>query len=346
MQLIGKEFNKLQDNLSLFRNRDGSIIQLLILMFVIIGIMTISNPGLYLTWRNFEAIAFSFPQFGLLSIAIMVTMLSGGIDLSVISTANLSGIVAAMILTTWIPAGAGSGQVILVTTLAIVVAILVGLLCGIFNGMLITIIKIPEILATLGTMQVFMGIAIVLTKGHAIVGFPEQLLFLGNDTLVGIPIPLIIFIATIFIITVILNKTAYGYELYMLGANRTAARFTGIRNNVILLRTYMLSGCLSAIAGIMIISQTNSAKADYGSSYLFPAIVVTVMGGVNPNGGVGRVFGVIIAILSMQFLSSGFNMLRIGGSASNYVQDIAWGSFLLLVMMINYWKNKKGGIRK
>lgn len=345
MSGITKEFKKLQDNLISVQNKDANVVQLFIFLLVIVALMTFMNPGLFFTSRNFEAIAFSFPQFGLLSLAIMITMLTGGIDLSIIGTANLSGIVAALVLTNWIPEAASSNQVLGITVLAVLTAIFVGLICGMVNGLLITGIKIPEILATLGTMQIFIGIAIVITKGHAIVDFPEQLLYMGNETLLGIPIPLILFLMMMFILTVILNKTAYGYEIYLLGANRTASRFTGIRNKIILLKTYMLSGVLSAIAGIIIISQTNSAKADYGSSYLFPAIVVTVMGGVNPNGGVGRLLGVLLAILSMQFLSSGFNMLRLGGSASNYVQDIAWGSFLLLVMMMNYWKNKKGDVR-
>jgi simple sugar transport system permease protein len=345
MNLLKKEQNKWQDSLIVYRNNDGNIILLLLLLFVIVGLMAVLNPGIYLTWGNFEAIAFSFPQFGLLAIAIMLTMLSGGIDLSIIGTANLSSIVAAMILTSWIPSGTTQVNTMGITIVAIFCALLTGLLCGFINGFLITNVRIPEILATLGTMQIFIGLAIVLTKGHAIVGFPDGLLMIGNDTLAGIPYPLILFVAAVLLITFILNKTAYGYELYMLGANRTAASFTGLRNKLILLKTYMLSGTLSALAGIITIAQTNSAKADYGSSFLFPAIVVAVMGGVNPNGGVGKIFGVSVAILCMQFLSSGFNMLRLGGSASNYVQDIAWGSVLLLVMMINFFKNKKGDTR-
>jgi simple sugar transport system permease protein len=340
-----RETTPWQADLSWLEKRDKNNVQLLMVMIVIFLLMTFLNPNLFFTRGNFEAIAFSFPQFAILALAVMVTMLSGGIDLSVVGTSNLAAIAAALILTKGIPHGAGTAEVMAYLVLAVVAALVTGIVCGMINGLLISKFRIPEILATLGTMQVFTGIAIVLTKGHAIFGFPEQLLVIGNDSLAWIPIPLILFFVIVAVIAIILNKTAFGFELYLLGANRTASRFTGIKNQWILMKTYMLSGALASIAGIVIISQTNSAKADFGTSYLLQTIVVAVMGGINPNGGFGKLFGVVVAIITMQFLSSGFNMMRLGGSASNYVQEIAWGIVLLLVMMIKFWTKKKGVAR-
>ena len=109
-----------------------------------------------------------------------------------------------------------------------------------------------------------------------------------------------------------------------------ATRFAGVNNTLVLIKTYMASGLLAAAAGLIMYSRTNSAKADYGVSYILQAILVAVLGGVNPNGGSGRLSGVLLAILSLQFLSSGFSMLRF----SNFFKEFVWGGLLLLVMLI------------
>ena len=117
----------------------------------------------------------------------------------------------------------------------------------------------------------------------------------------------------------------------MYGANPLAALFAGIDVDRMLLRVYVIAGMFSSVAGMVIMSRANSAKADYGSSYLLLAVPIAVLGGVNPYGGYGKVIGVVLAVLSMQFLSSGLNMLQV----SNFARELIWGALLIFVMVIN-----------
>ncbi len=320
-----------------FINRNRNLVQLFLIALIVFTLMCLFNPGKFLSIRNFESMAFQFPEFGLLAIAIMLSLLTGGIDLSVVGIANFSGILAALILTNWIPETAGTGIVLLVICLAILIAILTGVMCGVLNGLLIARVGITPILATLGTMQLFTGISIVITKGYAITSYPEQFLFLGNGKLAGFPIPFLIFTFFAFAFAFVLRKTTMGTKLYMLGTNPTASRFSGINNPLMLMKTYMMTGFLAGVAGIVMLTRTNSAKADYGASYILQSVLIAVLGGVDPSGGFGTIAGIVIAILSLQFLSSGFNMLRF----SNFAKEFTWGIFLLFVMVFNYLMNQR-----
>jgi simple sugar transport system permease protein len=129
----------------------------------------------------------------------------------------------------------------------------------------------------------------------------------------------------------LLSRTAFGLKVQMFGANPLAARFAAIDVTGLLIRVYVLSGIFAAIAGMVVMSRANSAKADYGSSYLLLAVLIAVLGGVNPYGGYGKVIGVVLAVLSMQFLSSGLNMLQV----SNFARELIWGALLIFVMIVN-----------
>lgn len=317
--------------------RGGNLMRLLLITILVFATMSLLKPDLFFTPDNFSSMAFQFPEFGLLSIAMMITMLSGGIDLSVVGIANFSSILAALALTRLIPVDASPAQVALYSALGVAISLATGVVCGLLNGFVVAKIGIPPILATMGTMQLFTGIAIVITQGAAVFGVPEPITNLGNGSLWFLPYPFLIFLAFAAAFALILNRTAYGLELYLMGTNPTASHFSGINNVRVLLRTYMLSGLLAAAAGFVVLARTNSAKADYGSSYTLQAILIAVLGGVNPAGGFGTVFGLILAILTLQFLSSGFNMLRF----SNFFKEFIWGAVLLLVMVINYLSNAR-----
>ena len=317
-----------------FISRDRNLIQLFGIAVVVFILMSALNPGMFLTARNFESMSVQFPEFGMLAIAIMLSMLTGGIDLSVVGIANFSGILAALILSKWAPA---TGMTWPMMGLAIIVSMLTGLLCGALNGFLIGRIEITPILATLGTMQLFTGISIVITKGYAITGYPETFLFIGNGKLWIFPIPLVIFSLFAVVFAFILRSTTFGIKIYMMGTNPTASLFSGVNNVRLILQTYMTTGFLASMAGLVMIARTNSAKADYGESYILQSVLIAVLGGVNPSGGFGTISGIVLAILSLQFLSSGFNMLRF----SNFAKEFTWGVFLLFVMVFNYFMNAR-----
>jgi len=281
---------------------------------------------------SFQSMAFQLPELGILSLAMMVTMLTGGINLSIIATANLCGIVTATILTTYInpeTGGAGSWGIIL---LAVGAGLLTATIIGFLNGFLIAKVDVSPILATLGTMILLNGLAIVLTKGYVISGLPQPIRFIGNGLILGVPMPMIIFILCAAVMALILNHTPLGVNIYMIGSNPTATYFSGVNNTSVLLRTYLISGLYSGIAAIIMISRFNSAKADYGESYLLMTVLASVLGGTNPYGGFGKVSGLVIALIILQLVSSGLNLLGI----SNFLTIAIWGMIIILVFAVSY----------
>lgn len=313
-------------------NRDSNLSRLFIIMVVVFLVMAALKPNPFLTWRNFSSMAFQMPEFGIMAIAMMAAMLTGGIDLSIVGIANISGILAALVMVRFTSQGATAGQDIFVIVLAISVSLVVGIICGLINGLLISKVEIPPILATMGTMQLYMGTAIIITGGKAVLGFPGSFAAIGNGTVAGFPVPMILFIIIAVIFSFLFNRSSLGLKLYMMGTNPVASKFSGINNVTMTVRTYLISGLLAAISGLIIIARTNSAKADYGTSYTLQAILVAVMGGVSVNGGFGKIIGIIMAMLTLQFLSSGFNAMHF----SNFFKDFIWGAVLIIVMLVNY----------
>jgi len=314
---------------------DPKLLRLAAITCLIFLALSVAKPDLFPTPGNIASMSVQFPEIGILSIAIMLTLLTGGIDLSVTAIGNLSGIVAAYTLQRLLTDAAGPVEALPWLLVGVLVALGVGLACGLLNGMLITVVGITPILSTLGTLTLYTGLATAITGGTAVFGRP-QFQTIGSGAILGVPIPPLIFAALVLIFSIVLNRTSFGFKIYMLGTNPTASRFSGINNARVLIWTYALSGLLGAMAGLMFLARNNSAKADYGSSYILQAILVAILGGINPAGGFGKISGLVLAILSLQFLSTGLNMLLVQYSGSNFFKEFAWGALLLLVMVIDY----------
>lgn len=305
--------------------------RLALIAFVVFVGMSILSPDRFLSAQNMTSMAFQFPEFAILALAMTVTMLTGGIDLSVVGISNLSAVIAAIILTQLAGGDVTGGNALLWLGLAMGAALTVGAAAGLFNGIAIAVFGLPPILATLGSGLIFTGFAVALTGGSALMGFPAVVAWIGNGLVLGVPVPLILFAVLAMGLAFLLSRTGFGLNLQMFGANPLAARFAALNVTALLIRVYVLSGMLAAIAGMVVMSRANSAKADYGSSYLLLAVLISVLGGVNPYGGYGRVIGVVLAVLSMQFLSSGLNMLQV----SNFARELIWGGLLIFVMIVN-----------
>jgi simple sugar transport system permease protein len=320
------------------KGADSNLLRLLAMTCTIFIVMCLATRGRFLSVPNFQAIGLLFPELAILSLAMMLAMFTGGIDLSVVAIANLSGLVAALIMTRLLPADTATVWVGWTLAGGVVAALVTGAICGAINGMLIARFHISAILATLGTMQLFTGLALVLTGGQAITGFPDPFLFAGNGEWWGLPIPFLLFAILAWVLWVIVSRTPFGLRAQLTGSNPLAALFSGIRVPWILFRVYLTTGILASLTGLLMIARTNSAKADYGSSYLLQAILVAVLGGVSPTGGIGSVGGVVTAVIALQMLASGFNMLHF----SNFSRDFFWGLFLLLIMVINHYADRRG----
>ena len=302
------------------------LFQLFLIMAGSFILMSILLGSKFLSFPNIKSMATQFPEVGVLAIAVSLSMILGGINLSVVGIANLSGIFCALtvirltpIISTW-PA-------ILV---GFVVAILVGTGCGALNGFLVTKVGIPAMLATLGSQMIFTGIGVAVTKGAAVFGTPEEFTYLSRE-LFGIPGPLIVFIVIVILSSIILSHKKFGFELYLVGTNPKVAKFSGINVDRVIFKAYVYGGILSAIAGLIIATRSNSAKASYGSSYILQCLLIAVLGGVDPAGGYGRISGIVMAVLSLQFLSSGFNMMRL----DSYFKTFVWGAVLVGALILD-----------
>jgi len=322
---------------SFFGNLDKDVTRLLAITIVVFVSMSLMRPKLFLTTNNFTSMGYQIAELGFFSIAMMLVMVSGGRDLSMVGISNLSGILAAFILHDAYLKEASGMTLVFYILLAIIVAITIGVVCGFINGLIVSKLEISPMLATLGTLNLYTGIGIILTKAEAISMFPKEFLYFGNNTFLKVPIPLWFLIIALIITAIIFNKTRYGFELKFIGSNYKASLFTGMRNKKVLLMTYVYSGILSALIGLEVLTRTDSAKADFGTNYTFQAILCAVLGATHPGGGFAKVSCLALSLLSLQFLSSGFSMLRLGG----YFKEFAWGLILIAALTVNYLVEKR-----
>ena len=306
---------------------DGNILRLLAIFVIILAVSGITKGTSFLNVGNLQSMAKTLTEYGLMAVGCGITMISGGIDLSTVYIANLCGILAGLTM------NESSSSIVL----AIIVALVVGALCGIFNGFLVSVLKIPAMLATLGTYQLYMGLAVVASKGSTVSGVTSFSSF-AYMTVAGIPMPFIVFVLMIVVISFIMGKTKFGKRVHLVGTNEKASKFAGINTVSVLIRTYMLSGIVSAVAGLLSLSRINSAKADFGSSYTMQTILISVLGGINPDGGFGSIPGVAIAVLILQMLSSYLNMFP---NISNYYRDLIWGVALIAVLIMYFTIEKR-----
>lgn len=315
-------------------NENFTLFIILILLVITFSIML---PGQFFSLGNFQSMTFQLPELGILTLAMMITMITGGINLSIIASANLSGIIMALIMKNLLPATPTNFETFWIILLAIAAGLVISALIGLVNGFIISFFGVSAILATLGTSTLLEGIALVITKGYVISGFPRGLLAIGNESIIGIPIPLIIFIGVAILVAVILNRSKMGLSTYMMGSNIKATKFSGINVEKATIKVYILSGLLSGVASIIMLSRFNSAKAGYGSSYLLATVLISVLGGTNPNGGFGKVSGVVLGIVLLQVISSGLNLLGM----SQFLSMALWGILLLAVEGLRLIKRNK-----
>jgi simple sugar transport system permease protein/ribose transport system permease protein len=268
-----------------------------------------------------------------------ITLLCGGINLAVIATANLTSLAMAFVMTRLIPSEASLLTEIGGILLALLAGFVVAGVIGLLNGWLVAYVGVSPILATLGTMTLVKGINIGLTHGNVISGFPDPILFLGNGTVLGVPAAVIVFALCAVPLSVLLNRTPFGVAVYMIGSNERATRYSGIDTKRVLLKVYVLSSLLCGVAALIMMARFNSANASYGESYLLVTILAAVLGGVDPFGGAGRILGLVLALVILQVISSGFNLLGF----STHLTLAIWGLILILVMMVGYLRLRSSG---
>ena len=318
-----------------FKNLDRKSLQLIGISVVLFAAMIFLRGDRFLRPANINSMLFQLVEPGLFALCIAIAYLSRGIDLSVVAIANLVGIVNGILLRNTVASdGSNAVKMLLVCLL---LAVLIGALCGILNGFLIAKVGIFPILVTLGTQNVFMGIGMILTRGRAEGNFPRALLEFGDARVFRVPLLTILFLILFVGVCLIVHKTPYGRKLQLMGSNNKASWFSGIDNVRVTFTTYILSGVIAGLCGIVIMARSNSAKADYGVSYVFQALLTCVFAGISPLGGRGKVYNVLLSLIALQILSTGFNMLRI----SPLIRDSIFGFLLVISILLDYISEKR-----
>lgn len=321
------------EKLKKFTTANGDNLLLLLILAVAVTLVSMKQANFF-SFGTLESICYQLPEMGLLTMAMMVAMLSGGINLSIIASANLSGILMALIMTANVPKGEDNVMIVIA---AVAVGIIVSTLAGFLNGVIISYFKIPAMLVTLGMQMLLNGVCLVITKGATISGYPASFKFLGNGKLGFIPMPFVIFAAVLIVLVVMLKNTPFGPRIYLYGSNNTATGFSGVNDKALLVKTYTLSGIITGLAAVVLTSRFNSAAAGYAESFLMQSILIAVLGGISPNGGKGKVSGMVLGVIIIQVVASGLNILRI----SSYLTTAVYGVILLAAVAFRSYKSSR-----
>ncbi len=326
-----------------FLRREPHVTRLVAITLIWLVFLAITRFDRFYSLINFQTMAAQFPEYGLMSLGIMLCMVTGGIDLSLVGIANLTSILMAYLL---LELTGESGELPAMAVPAVfALGAVVGLSLGFFNSVLITRFHISPILATLGAGELFRGISMAMTNGAAVSRFSSEYASTVNNRILGnmIPVQTLVFVGAVLFIWLLLKRTTYGPKLYLLGTNPVAARFSGLKTKNLLTKTYMLSGLFAGVAGMVMLGNYNSARADYGTVYTLQSIMIVILGGVSPFGGRGRISGVVLAIILVQLLQTGINRFP---AINSFFIFLLWGSALLLVMVLNVLSGGYGQRKK
>lgn len=297
--------------------RPGRQFGTLLGLILLSATLTLLSPH-FLTMSNLSLILQQTSINAIIAAGMTFVILTAGIDLSVGSILALSGVVLGARL------AAGWGPFF-----SIGVALLIGTACGVVNGLLISLGRLPPFIATLGLMSVARGAALLYTHGRPVSGFNEAFRALSTGTYLGIPAPALIMLATYAVGHVLLNHTRHGRYIYAIGGNEEAARLSGVAIGRHKTAAYAISGCLSAVAAVLLTARLNSAQPIAGFMYELDAIAATVIGGTSLMGGEGHLAGTLVGALIMGVLRNGLNLLGVSG----FLQQIIIGSVIIIAVL-------------
>jgi len=310
----------------------GKTFQLIGINIVIFLIFATLVPSRFPTISNFRSMGFQLSEVGFFTLAIALAMLTGGINLSVVAAGNLSATLIGFYLLKYVSQTASWVEVAPYFLVSVVIAVLIGIVCGCLNGFLVAYLKIPPILATLGSQNVFNGICMVLTGGTGVYGqFPASFTFIGSGIIFGfVPFPMFLFIIALVVFFVIIHRTPHGFKTQSFGSNNRVSFFSGINNVKTVFITYVLSTLIGALTGILVLARTSTAKYDYGVAFVLQALLVSNLAGI--AGGKGNILNILLSMFAIQMVDSGFNYLRI----NSYVRAATYGILLIFSIVLEH----------
>jgi len=274
---------------------------------------------------------FNFTEKALIALAMALIIITGEIDLSVASIIALASTMMGLAL----QAGAD-------TPVLVMVGIGVGVLCGAFNGFLVTGLKLPSIVVTIGTMSLFRGIAYIVLGDQSFKGYPASFSWFGQGYVFWvISFELVLFVVAAVIFYVLLQHTNFGRRVYAIGNNATAARFSGVRVDRIKFVLFCLTGLMSGIAAVLLTARLGSTRPSIAEGFELEAVTMVVLGGVSILGGSGTIIGVVLAALIMGLVTFGLGLLNVPG----IVMSIFIGLLLIVVIalpiLFRMWRQRR-----
>ncbi|MBS7545049.1 ABC transporter permease [Ancylobacter oerskovii] len=311
-------------------------------LLVLIVVFSLSSSAFF-TVNNGMTIALQVTSIALLGIGATCVIITGGIDLSVGSVLALAGVIAALAVK----------ELGMPVPVAMMIGILTGSLCGVVNGVLVTKMRLPPFIATLGMMLIARGVALQITGARAVSGLGESFGELGNGALFrivtigddgfpnvvfpGIPYPVVLMVVIALAVSLMLNRSVLGRHIYAVGSNAEAARLSGVNVSGVTCFTYILSGSLAGLTGCVLMSRLVTAQPNEGVMYELDAIASAVIGGTSLIGGVGTISGTFIGSFVIGILRNGLNM----NGVSAFTQQIIIGLVILLTVWIDQLRNRR-----
>jgi ribose transport system permease protein len=293
---------------------------LIALLVVCIGLAFLSPD--FLTVGNVLDVTRQVSINAVISFGMTLTILLGGIDLSVGSILAVASVLTAILM----KAGWDA-------PLATLIGIVAGALMGAVNGVVIAKGKVAPFIATLGLMTLLRGVALVLSKGSPISGFSSYFFALQGGGYVAhlIPIPVMWMLAMFVLFWFVLTRTVFGRHVYATGGNEEAAKLSGVKTDGVQIVVYTISGAMAALAGVILTSRLDSAQPTAGAGYELDAITAVVLGGTSLSGGRGWIFGTLVGALLIGVLNNGLNLLGV----SSFYQQVIKGSVILIAVLLD-----------
>jgi ribose transport system permease protein len=317
-----KEKNGMKDRV-IYHIKDKAIWA--VFLAIMVG-FSLASPR-FLSSSNLFIIMRQVSMYGIASVGMMFVILTGGIDLSTGSVITIVNVVCAHLMVKM-----GFGMVS-----AVLVSLLLSVFIGLLNGFMVATIRMPAIIATFASQIVFAGCAYLLSGGVPIYGFDPRFKVIGQGYVKAVPVPVIIMSVCFAIGSFILNKTYFGRYFYAIGGNEEASKLSGIKVSSIKYLVYALSGLFAGLAGIVMLSRTNSAQPTAGNGYEFDVITCVVLGGVSVAGGYGKISNVIAGVLIIGVLTNGMVLLNV----STYMQMVVKGIVLALAVGFDCLQKKR-----
>lgn len=282
--------NKKSNNAIISALKKSNMTAIGAVLVIMILIASVTSPY-FLDIYNLQSLIRDLAFIGMIGTAQSLLLLIGELDLSVGKIASLCGILSGMMMVNW-----GWNP-----WLSLLLALICGLIFGAINGVIVSKLRLNSMVATIGMQGVYGGVNLVLTKGKAITGIPENIYFLGKGSIGPIPMPFIFCLIVLVIVLFIVKKTKTGRYIYAIGNSKEAARILGINVDKIRILIYSIVGFISALAGILYVARLGSSQSAIGENWPMNSIASSVIGGVALTGGIGNPAGALIgaAIISI-----------------------------------------------